>query len=540
MLGLNVEAVGLERPDSGQAIRMIETSPLFLPIDPNINLTTPPASKNIAVDTDLTFYVQGFRLTGNESISTDELLAVLEEFSEKELDFNDLNSATQKLVDHYLSRGYILTQAILPPQRIRNGTVWIKILEGSYDQVILNNSSTINEKYLAPNIASLKSGDAVLRLPLETSLLTLSDIPGLDVRSTLKPGAHVGTSTLLIETKPGPLVTGHVDLDNYGSRFTGQNRIGTSININNPFGLADLINVRAMVSDEDQQYHRFSYQVPVWGFGTQVGVAYSDMAYQLEKDFEALKAHGSSRIHSIYVNHSLIRSRDINLFTRFEYDEKRLKDDIGLFDSKSDKKVRSWSSSLNGSYRDSVGEGGVSSFFLIVTHGALGIDRGQVERFDALSARSQGSFAKLNASFIRMQRLSNEFSFFTQFQGQLSNHNLNSSEKVDLGGIYGVRAYPQGEASGDRGWIANMELRYQAASALQLMAFADHGRVRKNNDTWVEGDNHRSLSAAGLGLTLSHSGWRLNGVAAWKLGNEKAESDVDRSPRVLAQLVKQF
>ena len=64
--------------------------------------------------------------------------------------------------------------------------------------------------------------------------------------------------------------------------------------------------------------------------------------------------------------------------------------------------------------------------------------------------------------------------------------------------------------------------------------------MRLNKDTWTSGDNHRSLSGAGFGALWAAHGWQVNAVAAWKLGNAEAESDVERTPRVWAQVVRAF
>ncbi len=264
------------------------------------------------------------------------------------------------------------------------------------------------------------------------------------------------------------------------------------------------------------------------------------MDYDLAKDFGDLDAHGNARIASAYAIQPLIRSRDFSLFAQLQFDDKRLKDDIDLFDSKSDKRSRVVTAALNGNSRDSLLGGGLNSFSLAFSQGSLNIDGPLEKLIDDASAGTQGHFNKLNPSLVRLQRLSDKFSLYTQVQGQWSDANLDSSEKLSLGGAYGVRAYPQGEASGDQGWLANVELRYALTPAWQFSTFVDHGEVRLNKDTWVNGDNHRSLSAAGVGATWADYGWRINTVAAWKLGNADAQSDVERSPRVWAQVVRYF
>ncbi|MFD2837958.1 hypothetical protein ACFS3C_19440 [Azotobacter vinelandii] len=103
-----------------------------------------------------------------------------------------------------------------------------------------------------------------------------------------------------------------------------------------------------------------------------------------------------------------------------------------------------------------------------------------------------------------------------------------------------MRAYPQGEATGDQGWLANIELRYALTPAWQFSTFIDHGEVHLNEDTWDAGDNHRRLSGAGVGVGWNDHGWRISVVSAWKLGSERTESDVNRTPRLWAQLVRYF
>lgn len=329
-------------------------------------------------------------------------------------------------------------------------------------------------------------------------------------------------------------------MDNYGNRFVGQYRLGGTLNLNNPLNLGDRLSLRAMGSDQDQHYGRVAYQLPLGPWATQFGVAYSDMDYELGKDFEDLRAHGNARIASVYAIQPLVRSRDFSLFTQLQFDDKRLKDDIDLFDEKSDKHARVVTLTLNGNSRDDLLGGGINSFALGWSQGSLTLDGAQAQRADDATAGTRGRFHKLNPSLVRLQRLSDRFSLYTQLQGQWADGNLDSSEKLYLGGAYGVRAYPQGEASGDQGWLANVELRYALTEAWQLSTFVDHGEVRLNKDAWTSDDNHRSLSGAGFGALWASHGWQVNAMAAWKLGNAAAESDVERTPRVWAQVVRAF
>ena len=65
---------------------------------------------------------------------------------------------------------------------------------------------------------------------------------------------------------------------------------------------------------------------------------------------------------------------------------------------------------------------------------------------------------------------------------QWSANSLDSSEKMPITGPFAVRAYPTGEASGDRAWLATAELRWtlpQPAQALPISCFRRWRRSRK-------------------------------------------------------------
>ena len=91
----------------------------------------------------------------------------------------------------------------------------------------------------------------------------------------------------------------------------------------------------------------------------------------------------------------------------------------------------------------------------------------------------------------------------------MANRNLDSSEKLYLGGASGVRAYPSNEAGGSTGVTATVGLKHRLNEAFALNAFADWGRIQvyKHNlnaaGSAISTVNTQSLQ--GKGLTLS---WR--------------------------------
>lgn len=488
--------------------------------------------------------VKQIHIAGAQRYPEAALLALTGFGGQRELSLSDLRAMASKISDHYRKHGYFLAQAYLPAQDIRDGAVTIAVVEGRYGEVRLRNQAKLPDALVQGLFDGLRSGDTVAITPLEKRLLLLSDLPGVNVKSTLVPGASVGASDLIVDLMPGPRVTGYVDADNQGNRYTGANRLGTALQINNPTGSGDLVSVRALTSGAGTRYGRIAYQAQ---FGrARAGVAYSRMLYRLGQDFASLEASGVATITSIYGGYPLLRSRSHNLTGQLHLDDKTFHDRTDVTASLAVKKARVAMLSLNGDARDAFG--GSNTYTLSWSSGELDIASAAALTADAATVGTDGRYDKLAFSAMRSQNLSDTWSLSATVSGQLASKNLDVSEKMGLGGGAGVRAYPSGEAYGDQGYVLNLEARalLPAFSAslpgrITMIGFIDHGSVMLNKNTWTAGDNRRTLSGAGIGLTwAAHNDFAVSVSIASKLGNAVATSAPDADRRFWLQGVKYF
>lgn len=479
------------------------------------------------------FVLRGVRLSGQQAYTEAELLALVQDGIGKALNLAELEALAQRITDRYRRDGYLVARAYLPPQSIDGGVVHIAVLEGRVGAVHLNNAAGVAGTALAP-LQRIRPGDAVSRPALEEALLRLADVPGVEVKSTLRPGESVGASDFLVDVLPGRAFGGGVDFDNFGNRYVGAGRLGASLYWNNPAGLGDQFSLRVQGGAGDYGYGRIGYQLPVGPHATRVGVAYSGMRYALGKAFAALDADGRATVASLYLQQPLLRSRAASWVAALQYDGKRLRDDVGAAQTRTERTLHNVAVSLRGEFTDGWGGGGSSSVDLGYTHGLLRLDAASAA-IDAASARSEGRFGKWTLGLQRQQRLPGDWLLAINANAQRAGKNLDGSEKLSLGGATGVRAYPQGEASGDSGHVVNLELRRALAGPWEAFGFYDLGRVRVNHSPWDGGGNGRRLAGYGVGLAYTGAPWRLQVFAAWKDGTGAAQSDVDRSPRVWAQ-----
>lgn len=532
-------AFALNLPDAGQSIRTLEPENRYQPSEFNLNLQAPTTDTKAAPKPGgATIKINQFVVEGNSVIPSSAIEPITKASEGKELTLGEIQQVADEISGYYHKQGYFLAKAYLPRQEIEGGKLKILILEGRYDKISLSNTSRTSDETVNRFLSSVNTDDIVERKTLERQLLMISDLPAVDVKSTLKPGTRVGTTALVIETKPKDLLTGYVDADNYGNKYTGTNRMGVTVNVNSPFGMGDQLTTRVMVSEGKQQYSRIAYQAPVGGSGLQLGASFSEMNYVLGKDFGDYDAHGNSRISSAFALYPIIRTRQTNLNASLQFDNTVLKDDVDLFESKSNKTINSWTLGLSGSTVDDFLGGGYNSAAINYHSGVLNIQSDAVKEIDDYSAKADGRFNKIDAMVSRTQRITDRLNLTSKLSGQMGDNNLDSAEKFDVGGAQGVRAFKQGDSSGDMGYLINMDLRYSLTDQVVLNSFYDFGHVRLNQKAWDSGENTATRSGVGVGVDVFGKDWKVSMVGAWKaVGATESAPD---SHQFWVQLIKAF
>jgi hemolysin activation/secretion protein len=505
-------ALAQVRPDAGRIQQELERGrvPGLVPPPPGAPVVEEPRRPSLAAPTARFFFIKGFRITRSTAFAEVELLALLKNFIGKELSLADLERAADVITRFYRDHGYFVARAYVPAQDIKDGIVEITVLEGKLDRLSLKLAYEIRlkESVVEETLRAALPADGLIRLEeLERGLMLLNDIPGVDVHSVLLPGSALGTSIVDVEVNEGPLVSGNLDFDNYGSKFAGPFRLGSTVNLNDPSGYGDLLSLRATAS-EGTSYGRLAYQIPVGSFGLRLGGAYAETRYKLCCEFASLQAKGEAQTATFNAQYPFLRGRNANLYGTAAYDAKHYFNET-IAGTTSDKKANVVGLGVNGDSSDFLGSGGLSSFGVAVSSGQLKLDGWAPDRVaDAASARTHGSYSKTAYSMARLQRLGETTSLYAGLSGEFASRNLDSSEKFILGGPLGVRGYPTGEAAGDEGLLLNLEFRYDIQPALQFAAFIDHGEIRLHRNEWAgwQGANtiiSNRYGLSGLGVALN-------------------------------------
>jgi len=515
-----------------------QSLPKLDPITPQLNTSAVTSTERVVIS-EIT--LKGLSIVGATIFKPEILQALVSDFSSGSHTLVELQAATSKITQYYRSAGYFLAHAYLPAQKLEDGVITISVLEGKLAETRVGNSSRLSDEVVRTHLSDLTPGSVLNRSVLDRSLLLLGDLPGVDrVDSRFVPGPSSGETILVTVLTPAPAWTGRLEADNFGSLFSGRYRLGASVDGNSPSGHGERLAVSVLASDANLAYGRAAIQAPLGASGMALATGFTHSQYSLADIYKSLDAVGQSDALEANVRYPLVRSVPFNLYGQGSLEHRKVRDEVRSTNTLTDKDASVVSLSLQADWHDNVGGLNANNQASItVTRGRLHISSASAVAIDAVAANTAGDYNKVTFSARRQQGLAEKWSVSGHLLGQWANKNLDSSEKFSLGGASGVRAYPSGEASGDKGWMGSVELRYSVLPNLTASLFYDSGSISVNVKPYLATSNKRSLAASGIGLAGNYAAfdWRI--TAAWRDG-EPARSEPDRSPRVWAQAGVRF
>jgi len=517
------------QPDAGRILQEIEPDEVS-PTAPSVDIDTDaPALEAAGEEDGATIRLQAVAFEGNTVFSDAELRDALpDDVLERPRNLAGLRQLAVRITRHYRAAGYPFARAVLPPQELDERRLTLRILEGRYGTVTAVGDDealrTFSEGFLSP----LKPGAVIYGPALERTALLLGDQPGITVAPTLAPGEETGTGNLRVAVDKGQRFTGSVSLDNHGNRYSGEGRIRANLGMNRLFTPGDRLQLQGLYTEEGMWLGGTRYELPVGKSGLRGHVRYARSEYDLRAPFEGFT--GTTDTAEAGLRYPFIRSRQSNLDLTASYRYQDLSNEIEDFEYDA-RTIQSLPVGMRFDVRDGLGGGGVSFGRATVTPGRVDPTTG---------GGLDGGFTKVHGQIARQQRLPAGWQAFARVRGQWADVPLPSAESLTLGGANGMRAYPQGEGTGSRGFLARTELRRPMTSLpggrWTPFVFFDAGEIQE----WEE-EALRSIGGGGLGLRWQYEGWHATLAAAEKSWGGAPKSDTEsRSPRVWGKLGYRF
>lgn len=224
-----------------------------------------------------------------------------------------LEVVAEEITQYYRQRGFILAKAFIPEQQVRDGVVTLTLLLGYLGDVEVNNNQRYNNAVIQRIFKDALHEPVTTEL-MEEKLFYVNDLPGLSAQGFFAPGQQVGDTRLRINVAREKPYSINVRTDNHGSDQTGEYRLYTDLNLNNPLGYGDSLQLAILGAAKPEQslYGSLGYSGPLyhhrWSFD--VGASQNAFVLGLEQgNTENIDLGGKSTTYDLGVRYQLKRSR---------------------------------------------------------------------------------------------------------------------------------------------------------------------------------------------------------------------------------------
>jgi len=470
-----------------------------------------------------TLQVQKFEFSGNQAIDSVSLQALLSDAVGQAWTLPELENLARRITLHYRSQGHFVARAYIPAQEIVAGVVRIQVVEGRYGAFHLHNASRVDDAVLQAFLAPLGHEGTVSLTPLEHALHLIQETPGVRVMGAdVSPGQAVGSSDVTLKLAATPALSGSVLWDNYGSAYTGPNRLSFNADVHSPSGQGDRVSLGGLGTMSGNLLNaRTAYSTLLGSHGLRGELGLGRTQYTLGGTYSALDAKGTADVVDATFSYPLRRVQAQAVDITLNLSHKKLEDRIMSTSTVTPKEANTVTASLQ--WRDEdrwLETGGSTQVSAALTLGELTLNSASALAADAVGTNTAGHFGKAVFSLSRVSLLPENFrlSGSLKLQQVLNHKNLDSSERMPVGGSIGVMGYPSGELTGSNAALVRLELSralpaWTANWEHSGSLFTNWGQASAATPLSAS-DARRRISDVGVGWQANHRGWMLKAQLA--------------------------
>ena len=470
--------------------------------------------------------VDRFDLAGNTVFSASELAAVTAPYLHRTLTAEELQDARRQLTLYYVERGYLNSGAVIPDQRVENGVVQIRIIEGRLTALEVTGATHLADDYFQERLHP--ETDTPLNVShLQDRLQLLQQNPLIEqLQAELAPGVQPGESVLQLAVREAHPYEIGLAMANNNPPSVGQTRAYLYGLDRNLSGVGDSLGLSYGHSLESSTADwRVFYARPLNAQDTTLQVwAEQNETSVIEDRFDSLDITSTLQTYGVSLTHPVYRTPQQSLSLGVNVERRHSESYLG---------------DIPFSFAPGENENGQATIAV-----ARWIQEWLDRRLDqVIAARSTFSFgldafgATINAlepdgrfiawlgQFQWAQRFGErDYQILFKSNLQLANQPLLPMEKCALGGMNTVRGYPENTLVRDQCFNASLEFRvpvYQLPLAgvsreyhegqVQLAAFADYGYADNKGQFNLE---PHSIYSAGLGIRWD-PGSKINAALYW-------------------------
>ena len=423
-----------------------------------------------------------------------EIKAITDPYVGKTASLQDLYDMTAAINKLYEAKGYAVCRAYLPPQRIHEGAVQIKLLEGRTGNVTVNGLRFTRQGYVTHRI-HLEPGKVANTDILNDELQRFNATNDVQLRILVHAGEKPGTTDYEIaafEPKNNHQVFLYVD--NHGYDTSGRWREGVFYTMRSVTGQRDALRMNYLRSNGTNIFGA-NYSIPVNNLGTMLDFDYGTNTTKIIKgSMEPLGVKDHSYVAGITLRHPLRVDEKRRYEVGFQYLHQKSQTDIG---TKSDSYVK-WVNDTRNTYIPYISFTHYGKSSVLYHKHSLAFTG-----FNNLYNISD-NYKAYRLDSVYQKRLGGGQMLLGRLNAQVASEkkNMSTSDFFYIGGANSVRGYEESFLGGSQGF--NASLTWQAPldkkQIWNAFTFVDYGRVFGDEQTVVD----HTLVSTGLGVTASY------------------------------------
>lgn len=443
----------------------------------------------------LQFDVKEIRVTQSALLTPDEVRKAVHFKGPGPMTVEELQAIVSRLNALYEEKGIATAQAVLPPQTVTDGVVYIRLIEGRYGDAIVEGNKRVHTDSILSRI-KIQKGELTSIDQLQDQLRVYNNTNTWQIQAELIPGKEQGTSDVrLVLHEPENPWTSFLFTDNAGQKESGRYRIGAYTELRGIGGVDASLAV-APVWTEGTWGGSVIYDTPIGTHGTRMTASYSrNIVNIIDGAFKDFDMKSNSNDMSLTITQPL-NITDLSKVDFFIEGHRKWSDTVYSGMELADNSARTVKTGVNFRSFDANG-----LWFGMVS----------VTGFEAnnnfAGTKSGGSY--YNAYLMRRKNLPGDRYLMYRLMGQhTAFEQIPSTEQFSIGGMATVRGYKEGLLSGDEGWYASMEYGIPVSAdhrTWRSFLFLDHGVVYSNYS--VTGTQKDYITSTGIGLEYAKGGW---------------------------------
>ena len=497
--------------------------------------------------------IKGIKVTGVTLFTDGQIRALTNQYENKELTLKEIQGIAVHITDLYRKKGYITSRAYIPPQKMGEGVLEVKVIEAKVGDISVTGNRFYSTKLLESYL-TLEKGEPFNYNDLKQDLVNINEHPDRNVKAVLTPGKDPNSTDVVLNEKDSLPIHMELGYNNFLSRFLRRNIYSTTVTDNNLLGRDDILTVQYQRGDANDYYsYSGNYLYHVTN-GLDLGVYASRSNEVLGKEFTEVDARGKSRMFGFYGSQKLIKNDNLTSNLNFGFDYKDVYNFLNGNISSQDR-LRIAKVGLDFDLADDLGRTVINDDFNYGIPGIMGGTKKNLDPTDTPASRAGagGQFTKDTLNMLRWQKLPFDSTLLWKNQLQFSPSKLTSTEQYQIGGPVNNRGYTPAEFVGDQGYSMSWELaeplysipktwktplsKTSVYDAFRVFEFYDWSTVHLNS--LQPGDEkNRTLRSAGCGIKLNiMEGMYASYQIGWPLGLKPADG---KSVHHWVELTKKF